>query len=428
MKYANWMTKQEIKEITTPVNKKTGEIINGLPIMHENDNIYLYKDMINTLVVGSTGSGKTQTTILPLAKLSMYSGESMIINDIKGELYQRLGRTFGEKGYNVIAINLEEPNKGKGWNPLEMPAKLYKEGKKDIALKMTEDIGYYLFEEKRKAPTDPFWVNSTISYFTGIAMYLYEKGNEKEITLSNIYSIAQTLTSDFLKKVDKNSPIYMNLVGTLNAPPETKGSILSTFNQKIKTYINKESLTKMMEKSDFDINKITKEKTAIFLISGISSYSTNLIPLFINQVFDSVQQKEEKGNKLNILLDEFDELLPIKDFSKLIHYSRSINIRYTVIIKSFLDLINIYGPEDAELIKECFNAIVYLLSNNIKTLEEISKMCGRKNEKEMLITSEELKTLDYFEAIILLPRVNPIRTKLLPDFQTEWPDKFDKTV
>ena len=37
-----------------------------------------------------------------------------------------------------------------------------------------------------------------------------------------------------------------------------------------------------------------------------------------------------------------------------------------------------------------------------------------------LITVEELKTLNPFEAIVLKTRIMPIRTKLLPDYQIDW--------
>ena len=37
-----------------------------------------------------------------------------------------------------------------------------------------------------------------------------------------------------------------------------------------------------------------------------------------------------------------------------------------------------------------------------------------------LITVEELKMMNRFEAVILIPRMMPIKTKLLPDYQMNW--------
>ena len=67
--------------------------------------------------------------------------------------------------------------------------------------------------------------------------------------------------------------------------------------------------------------------------------------------------------------------------------------------------------------------IIYLLSNDINTIKEISDLCGNtKIGKEIkpLITPEELKCLDIFEAVILCVRMHPFRTKLIPDYKIEW--------
>ena len=79
--------------------------------------------------------------------------------------------------------------------------------------------------------------------------------------------------------------------------------------------------------------------------------------------------------------------------------------------------------ENAEIIKSCFPTVIYLLSQDIYTLEQISKMCGKteiKDKVKPLITEEELKTLKPFESIILIPRQMPYRTTLIPDYKIEW--------
>ena len=70
-----------------------------------------------------------------------------------------------------------------------------------------------------------------------------------------------------------------------------------------------------------------------------------------------------------------------------------------------------------------FLNIIYLYSNDIYTLEEISKLCGNKyvNNKFLpLVTVDDLKLLENFEAVILLPRIMPFRTKLVPDYRIDW--------
>lgn len=110
----------------------------------------------------------------------------------------------------------------------------------------------------------------------------------------------------------------------------------------------------------------------------------------------------------------------------LINYTRSLNVRFTILLNSYIELKNKYGEEESELIKYSCSNIIYLLAKDDYTLEEISKLCGNQSSKLALITKEELRTLKMFEAIILKTRVMPIKTKLKPDYLIEWNSDFSE--
>ena len=419
---AEFINSEEMKEKLIKVNKEVKIEKSGLPLMYDKENIYIDDKETHTLIIGSTGSGKTQTTILPQVKLSMIAGESLVINDVKGEIYNRYAKLLESNGYKTIVLNFENPNLGNSWNPLTLPYKLYKEGNKDKSLEIIEELAYYLFYEKGEKVNDPFWINSTMDYFIGMTLYLFENGSDNEINLNSVYNLSNYPSDVLLSKIDKNSNIYYSVSGILNAPTETRGSIIAVFNQKLKKYMYRENLMNMLSTSDFDISNISNEKTALFIVSGQSTFATNLIPLLVNQIFNAVDLYGNHQKRLNILLDEFDGLLPIKNFVKLINYARSINIKITVIVQSLIELVNVYGKENYELLKMCFPNIVYLLSNDGFTLTEISDLCGNQyidGNVVPLISVEKLKLLKNFEAIVLIPRILPFRTKLLPDYQYE---------
>ena len=115
---------------------------------------------------------------------------------------------------------------------------------------------------------------------------------------------------------------------------------------------------------------------------------------------------------------------PIKDFYNRINYARGNNIKITALIKNITNLNIVYGTNYKDLIRMCFNNIIYLLANDLYTLEEISKLCG-DTEKGPLISIQELKTLDNFEEVILMTRMYPVRTKVLPDYKINW--NFDNS-
>ena len=423
MNFARWETKENLKELIPliGVNGKSEVKSSGLPIAYDDEYLYISDRPNHSLVIGTTGSGKTQVITLPLLELASKAKESVVVHDTTNELYETTKERFKQNGYNIIRLNFDDAMDCNNWNPLELPYRLYKEGNKDKAQDILEELAFYLLNDLEEVNADPFWINSAINYFTGLALYAFE--NEKEVSLNTIRELDTLVKengTDFKDKLDKKSSAYINLSGVLNAPPETKGSILAVFSQKIKRFISKENLNNMLYKSDFDIANISKEKTIIYVISGNSNNSERLLPLLISQVYYAKDEYSKKEGKINIIVDDFFELYPIRNFAKVLNYSRSIYITFTLMIRGFNDLKNKYGKEETEILKMCFGNLVYLLSQDIETLEEISNLCGKTCEDGIvkpLISVEELKTLKVFEAIILIPRIMPIKTKLLPHYE-----------
>ena len=429
MFYSHWENKSNAKNYLHKIDYKKAVEHSGLPLIYEGNSVYVTKNEDHSLVVGSTGSGKTQSIILPILKMAMLANESVVVNDPKGELYQKTAKEFEKRAYDVIMLDFNNSIYGNYYNPLNLAYRLYKENNQDKCMNVIEEIGYYLFTDT-KDKTDPFWENSTIDYFTGLCLYLFNNSS-KEVNLNDVFTLANKLNDEkecdkFLKEIGKDNAVYYNVSGTLTAPKDTKGSIIAIFNQRIKKFVCKENLSNMMSKTDFDISSIGNSKTAIFIVSGYYDYSNNLIPLFINQIFETVNIYGNHKVKINVLLDEFDNLLPIKNFAEIINYSRSIRINFTCIIQSFVNLMNTYGKDNFEIIKLCFPNIVYLYANDLYTLEEVSKMCGNESDKKPLASPEELKMMQHFEAVILIPRVMPFKTKLSPDYKINWNIDFEE--
>ena len=107
--------------------------------------------------------------------------------------------------------------------------------------------------------------------------------------------------------------------------------------------------------------------------------------------------------------------------------ARSRAMRFTLIIQNFAQLNEVYGEQNAETIKGNCGNLVYLLSTELKALEEISKMCGevksKKDDKTVstpLITISDLQKLSKFEIIVRRVRLAPFKTKLTPNFKMNW--------
>ena len=432
MTYSRWATEEEVKEKLVPVNYDSEIKKSGIGLMYDDKTLYIKDDEAHSLIIGSTGSGKTQTCLLPQLRLAIKANESFILHDVKGEVYDKLIGELKKQKYNTIVINLADPSTGDNFNPLSLPYKLYKEGERDKSVDILENIGKYIFSEYNyDASRDPFWEASAMSLFVGLTIYLFENAKEDEINLSSISVISSEFSKlkEYVNTIDKSSLIYMYLSPVVLAPSETAGSILAVFKQKIKLLTSRESLSKMMSKTNFDIANIQNEKSAVFIISDNKSNSKTLIPMIIDECYNAVMNEKEHNRRLNIIIDEFEGLSAIKEFNTVLSFSRSINIKFSVFVKSLLELNNVYGVDNATLLRLCFGNIIYLLANDMYTLEEMSKLCGNVNIEgniKPLISVEELKLLNMFEAVVLIPRSYPIKTKLLPDYVIDW--KFDTTT
>lgn len=82
----------------------------------------------HTLVIGTTGSGKTTTYVSPCIQIlsKTKTKPSLLISDPKGELYQSHVGALTKRGYRVRVLDLRNPYSSARWNPLVRPYRMYR--------------------------------------------------------------------------------------------------------------------------------------------------------------------------------------------------------------------------------------------------------------------------------------------------------------
>ncbi len=98
----------------------------------------------HSIIIGSTGSGKTTTFVSPMIQLlaATKAGSSMVITDPKGELFQLHSKYLRSRGYDVKVIDLRDTYSSYRWNPLDSVwenHELYRNAH-TLAFKRTDDI------------------------------------------------------------------------------------------------------------------------------------------------------------------------------------------------------------------------------------------------------------------------------------------------
>ena len=443
--YSRWCSDKEMKKADgimvikpTDDNIKSG----GIPIFNNGKEVWIDTNTYHNMIIGSTGSGKTQGLSFPYINVMAKAGESMIVTDPKGELYEGTAKELEKRGYNIIILNFRNPDRGNCWNPFTVPYKLYQQGNIDKSIELLEDLAQnILYDESSKA--DPFWNNTSADYFAGLAWSLFQDGKEEEVNINSINYMASVgeqrlggtnYMKEYFSTKAPTSTESIKVNSTITAPNETKGSILSVFNQKIQLFSSRDTLSEMLSRSDFDMEDIGRKKTAVFIVVQDEKKTYHsLVTIFLKQCYETLVRvaQENPGGKLkyrtNFLMDEFANMPPLSDVDSMVSAARSRNIRLSFIIQNFSQLNDVYGKEKAETIRGNCSNTIYLLSTELAALEEISKMCGEvkskkddKTDSRPLVTVTDLQNLKEEEALILRSRMRPFKTKLKYDHKIEW--------
>lgn len=320
----------------------------------------------NLIVSGDISTGKTRNVLFPFVEEIINNNQSLLILDSKEEYINKYYSKLKENNYNVLILNVKDLNKSEGWNPLEYPYNLYKEGKADEAMDYIEQQAKIMFYEG--GTVDPFWSTTASDFYTGLVLGLFEDGKKEEINLNSISLMFDGVNNKFgssdyitnyFKMKSPSSQAYVYASTTFLAPRETKGSIVSVARQKLRTYVSRELLSSMLNKTTFDYNDIMNKKTAIFLITKEeNSYINNVATMFIEQLFTVLVKLNNKKN-FNFILDNVDSLENIYELSNMLSVGISNNMKFAVATRSFDDLTNQYGN------------YITKLSNNIVVDKEI---------------------------------------------------------
>lgn len=119
---ARWSTIGEIKKNFRKANlSNIGKV--GFPIYFDKsiNNVWFDDETPHWCYLGSSGSGKSSTSVIPLCSFIATSKDkrSVFVTDPKGEIFSKTSKMFKDNGFEVITIDFRQPEKSKRINLLE---------------------------------------------------------------------------------------------------------------------------------------------------------------------------------------------------------------------------------------------------------------------------------------------------------------------
>lgn len=198
----------------------------GVPICEYKDKIYIDESPVNNLIIGITRSGKGEMFVFPMIdiysragletdkhgnaltetikdkngnpvefpkldkdgnpvfkedgtletchklrpKINQNKQASIVATDPKLELYANSFDTLTERGYEVCCLNLVEPLKSMGYNPLQMIIDAYKQENYDEAEMLCNTFAYSIFQPGASGGNDKFWSTESANLLVALIL------------------------------------------------------------------------------------------------------------------------------------------------------------------------------------------------------------------------------------------------------------------
>lgn len=447
---ARFATKSEIFKTFKKENlKKINNV--GFPIMFDKKlkNVYMDYETPHWIYLGSTGSGKSVTQVIPFCSFLSFAKNkrSAFITDPKGEIFSTTSRMFKNRGYEVLTIDFRNPEKSNKFNILEPIIKEYEkyidyenkakeELDKDKKLLFNNKSMYHYAETNRLITSlsdmimkdkveakDPFWNNSARQLLEGLIGFFLEEYKLKnikrnQITMTSIRKFQNSSMDNknfdkfksYLETREYGSKSKDSLTSVITASENTYKSITSVFGSKMNLFddINVANVT---SSSDFDFDLLGKKPTILYVIvpdedKTYYTLITVIVGLLYRELVKLANSREDKKLKYHIdwILDEFANCPPLADIEAIVSVARSRGMRFHFFIQSFAQLDNVYGKDVAQIILDnC--GLVYLKTNTQETAEAISKRLGKKTiEANSLSQSLSLNRYDGNRSTSLMAR------------------------
>lgn len=410
----NWSTDEDVRSTLESANfdKEKHIRAGGMPIISDGHTAFLDSSDAHYMVFGASGFKKSLTVFMPLICSLITTNENYVVTDPKGELYRRTISYAKHRGYRVHVVNFRDFN-GDGYNPLYYPSKLYKAGDVDKATTVSAELVSALAQRQMESSKiDLFWPETAKAYNNGILPFMYSSYPDPDminfISLSDYYTNRTAGNmAEYINNIEVTNASTQNLRTVLSEPDKTLMSTLSTCSSFIQPFIQNDKLARMLSHSTFDLEELTNEKTALYIITDDANPICDpIVGVLISQIQNILIDKayHSKNGKLstrvNFVLDEFCSF-PVPNIASALATHRSRNIRYYLCVQS-IDLLEKRYPNYKNMITNCA-ATLFLGSTEMDLLKMISERCGTteitlSGHTEPLISETELMTLkqDWF--------------------------------
>ena len=374
----------------------------------------------NVMYIGSPGCGKSSTIIPNIQN----SNGSMVIADVKGQLYKLLANELRDKGYKVHLIDFVNPERSTiGWNPFDA-VRTYSDGhvnENDILSLASALIPAELDKER-------IWTEGAKNILSFVTAFCFEALEPEDRNFPAIINLYHTLCrsgdTPFLEWLEEHQDSFTYKKHAEYCANKSADKMMSSYfgfiNAALQPFETYEMSKLLCREDTLDIKSIGTEKTVVFVQqSDTDRFADKPVGLFFSQVLNQLvmSANDEDNGKLRIpttiILDDFCNTV-YENFDRISACVRSRDIQLTIALQSVSQLVSLYGQSKADTILDNFDIIVYQGCSNRDTAELISyRACCLKEDVLNLPLNMSYVLIKGQEAI-LAEKLTPYATVKTP--------------
>ena len=368
-------------------------------------------------VISPTGGGKTTRYIVP--NLLSLDDCSMVVTDPSGEIYQQTAGYLEKKGFKIEVLNLEEPGKSRGYNPVAK-ATTFTEIDKLAAVLMRS-------ANPVVKPGDEIWFEEPQTLLAVLLRCLKE--TKDYANLANLLYLLQNFgddgksLEDLLSRYAPDEATINQFKGFISGNDRMRAAFLTTARNALRIFGNPE-IAAMTSRDEIDFHALRDEKTVLYLIvpETDAKFYSFIVNCFFMQFFEAQKQLQYKsqGLPIYVLFDEFGQYY-VPDFDTISTTIRKFRVSLSIIIQDPIQLVDRYGQNTAStILSGGIRTKLFYAGLDLQTSETVERMLGRVKvgtREENLMNADRIRRLDVKKGILVTSNQEPILFRARPFYQ-----------
>lgn len=342
----------------------------------------------HVMILGSTGCGKTRRLLFETLWLQLISGLSVVISDVKGEIFYYTHLYAESLGYNTLAFDLRNPRKSVHYNFLQPILDAFAEGDEAKGIDYTWDLVSVLVGEPKG---EPLWYNGETATIAAAILAVVVEAPEDCRNMANVYyfianmcksnEMGEMLINDYLEGLPDTHPAKTVFAMATIAADKTRSSFFTSALGTLRLFTNP-NIAEMTSKSDFSLADLGKEKTVLYMmIPDDKKTYYPLVSILITQMYSlQVEVANEYGGRLPVNidydLDEIGNFPVIPSLPAMLAAGRSRGVRVYTIWQDLQQMKSKY-KDDYENIKSNCRVQMFLMTTSDETKKAMSESLGK---------------------------------------------------